>query len=75
MSYATTSEYIVRHSYSIECPTNTISSDESVLLVNSTTCNHYRGYYRTFQCATVYRTNTGYFPSYHCGSLASYLLP
>ncbi|BBA79957.1 4Fe-4S ferredoxin [cyanobacterium endosymbiont of Rhopalodia gibberula] len=71
MSYAITSECIVCHSCRVGCPTNAVSSDKDVLLVDSTTCNHCRGYRGTSQFAVVYTTNVGRLPSTHCGSLAS----
>ncbi|WP_267383980.1 4Fe-4S dicluster domain-containing protein [Cyanobacterium sp. uoEpiScrs1] len=71
MSYTITSECIACDRCRVGCPTNAISFDNGVLLIDSTACNHCHGYYGTPQCAAVCPTNTGCLPSESYGFVAS----
>ncbi|MGP0130087.1 MAG: hypothetical protein ACTMUB_02325 [cyanobacterium endosymbiont of Rhopalodia musculus] len=71
MSYVITSESIVRNRCSVGCPTNATSFDQGVLLIDSTTCNHYRGCYKSLQYAAVRPADTDCSPSNPRVSLAS----
>ncbi len=69
MSYTITSECIVCDRCRVECPTNAISFNNGVLLIDSDNCNHCLGYYGTPQCAAVCPTNAGCLPSDHYGGV------
>ena len=71
MSYTITSECIVCGRCCSGCPTDAISFDNGVLLIDAATCNHCRGYYGTPQCAAACPTNTGCLPSESCSTLDS----
>jgi ferredoxin len=71
MSYIITSECIVCDRCRVECPTDAISINDGVLLIDSTTCNHCQGYYGTPQCAAVCPTNAGCLPSDSGSTLGS----